>query len=78
MAPSKILIKLDFLKPFEAHNIAEFTLKPAGEGTDITWAMYGPQPFLGKVMCLVFNMEKMVGPDFESGLAKLKALAEKP
>lgn len=75
-APSRILIKLDFMAPFEAHNTAEFTLVPTGETTSVTWAMYGPQPFLGKVMTIFFNMEKMVGGQFEEGLANLKAAAE--
>jgi uncharacterized protein YndB with AHSA1/START domain len=76
-APSKIIIKLNFLKPFEAQNTAEFTLKPSGDATDVTWAMYGPMPFISKVMCLFFSMDKMVGKDFEAGLANLKAAAEK-
>jgi uncharacterized protein YndB with AHSA1/START domain len=75
-APSRILIKLDFMTPFEAHNTAEFTLVPTGETTSVTWAMYGPQPFLGKVMTIFFNMEKMVGGQFEEGLANLKTAAE--
>lgn len=75
-APSKIKLKLDFLKPFEAHNIAEFTLEPRGAATNVTWAMYGPQPFMAKVMSLFMNCEKMVGPQFETGLANLKAIAE--
>jgi uncharacterized protein YndB with AHSA1/START domain len=75
--PSKVVIKLDFTKPFEAHNTAEFTLVPVGDGTTVTWAMYGPQLFMGKVMGLFFNMDKMVGGDFETGLASLKAVAEK-
>jgi uncharacterized protein YndB with AHSA1/START domain len=74
---SQIRIKLDFLKPFEAHNQAEFTLIPKDGSTEVTWAMYGPQPFMMKVMDLVMNMDKMVGKDFEDGLANLKALAEK-
>ncbi len=74
---SKIAIKLDFFKPFEAHNQAEFTLIPKDGSTEVTWAMYGPQPFMMKVMDLVMNMDKMVGKDFEDGLANLKALAEK-
>ncbi|MBX3348727.1 MAG: SRPBCC family protein [Nitrospira sp.] len=73
---SKILIQLDFLKPFEAHNTAEFTLAPNGGSTQLTWAMYGPQPFMMKVMGLFCNMDKMVGKDFEDGLTNLKALAE--
>jgi len=76
-SPSKVLIKLDFLKPFEAHNTAEFNLEPRGDATTITWAMYGPNPFIAKVMCLFVNMDKMVGKDFEAGLANLKAAAEK-
>lgn len=74
---SKILIKLDFLKPFEAHNQAEFTLVPSAGTTQVTWAMYGPQPYMMKVMGLFCSMDKMVGKDFEDGLANLKALAEK-
>jgi uncharacterized protein YndB with AHSA1/START domain len=75
--PHKLRVQLDFLTPFEAHNIAEFTLQPAAGGTDVTWAMSGPQPFVAKLMGLFFSMEKMVGPDFEAGLANLKAAAEK-
>lgn len=74
---SKILIQLDFLKPFEAHNTAEFTLAPNGGSTQLTWAMYGPQPFMMKVMGLFCSMDKMVGKDFEDGLSNLKALIEK-
>jgi len=75
--PSKALIQLDFLKPFEAHNTAEFTLIPGGGSTNLTWAMYGPQPYMFKLMTLFCSMDKMVGKDFEDGLASLKALAEK-
>ena len=76
--PSKILIKLDFFKPFEVHNTAEFTLTPNASSTQITWAMYGSQPYMMKVMGLFCSMDKMVGKDFEDGLSSLKALAEKP
>jgi Polyketide cyclase / dehydrase and lipid transport len=77
--PGKLVkVKLDFLKPFEAHNTAEFTLTENANQTNVEWAMYGPQPFVAKLMSLVFNMEKMVGPDFEQGLASLKAQAEAP
>jgi uncharacterized protein YndB with AHSA1/START domain len=75
--PSKISIKLDFMKPFEAHNTAEFTLQPQGEFTNVTWAIHGPVPFFSKVMQVFINMDKMVGKDFEIGLANLKALSEK-
>lgn len=74
--PSKILIQLDFLKPFEAHNRAEFTLTAQEGSTTVTWAMYGPQPYMAKVMGLLFNCEKMVGPQFETGLTNLKMLTE--
>ena len=75
--PSKVLIKLDFLKPFEAHNMAEFTLEPKGDTTQATWAIYGPSAFVTKVMGLFFDMDTMIGKDFEAGLADLKTAAEK-
>ena len=75
-SPSKVLIQLDFFRPFPAHNTAEFTLKSHGPATQVTWAMFGSQPFMGKVMCLFMNMDKMVGKDFETGLANLKAHVE--
>jgi hypothetical protein len=70
-APSSVAIKLDFFKPFEAHNIAEFTLEPRGETTDVTWAMYGPHLYVAKIMSVFFNMDSMIGKDFETGLANL-------
>ena len=75
-ASSLIMIQLDFLKPFEAHNIAEFSFVAQGAATQVTWAMYGPQALLAKIMSLVFSMDRMVGKDFETGLANLKRLAE--
>ena len=75
--PSQIDIKLDFLEPFEAHNTAEFRLEPQGEQTRVTWALFGPMPFVSKVMTTFFNMDRMIGRDFEAGLANLKAAAEK-
>jgi uncharacterized protein YndB with AHSA1/START domain len=77
VAPNRVAIQLDFLKPFEAHHRAEFTMTPRGGGTTVTWDMHGRQPFLLKVMTLFMSMDKMVGKDFEKGLANLKALAEK-
>jgi hypothetical protein len=74
--PDKVLIKLDFIKPFEAHNTVSFTLEPQGDATWVTWAMEGAQPFVAKLMGLIFNMEMIVGPDFEKGLADLKRTAE--
>jgi uncharacterized protein YndB with AHSA1/START domain len=75
--PSKIVIKLDFLKPFEGHNTAEFTMVPMGDNTTVTWAMYGPTSFIFKVMGIFMDMDKMIGNDFAAGLANLKAVAEK-
>jgi uncharacterized protein YndB with AHSA1/START domain len=74
---SKLLIKLDFLEPFEGHNTADFTLEPAGDDTKVTWAMVGPAPYISKLMGVFVNMDKMIGKDFEAGLANLKAAAEK-
>jgi len=76
--PSRVVIKLDFLKPFEAHNTAEFTLEPHGEATRVVWAMHGPNLFVGKVMSTFMSMDKMVGAQFEQGLTKMKAVAEGP
>jgi uncharacterized protein YndB with AHSA1/START domain len=75
--PRKVLIKLDFMKPFEAHNVAEFTLEPQGETTNVTWAMHGPVPLMAKVMHMVMDIDKMVGTDFAAGLANMKTAAEK-
>lgn len=74
--PSKVVLSLHFLKPFEARNTVEFVLLPQANGTLVTQAMYGPSPFMSKVMGLVFSMDKMVGTKYEEGLANLKALAE--
>ena len=75
-APSKVTIKLDFFKPFESPQHREFTLEPRGDTTIVTWAMYGPSLYIGKVMGIFFNMDRMIGTDFETGLANLKARAE--
>ena len=75
--PSKIVIKLDFLAPFEAHNTAMFTLDGKGEATTVTWAMHGPANFISKLMGIFFDMDRMIGSDFEAGLANLKSIAEK-
>lgn len=76
--PSKVAMKLTMVRPFAAENAVEFSLAPAaaGDGTVVTWAMQGEQPFLGKVIATIFDCEKMVGAEFEKGLAKLKAVAE--
>jgi uncharacterized protein YndB with AHSA1/START domain len=75
--PSKVVIQLDFLRPFEAHNVTEFALAPRADATEVTWQMRGPAPFVSKLMGLFVNMDKMIGKDFEQGLANLKAAAEK-
>lgn len=76
-APRKISIQLDFIKPFEGHNVAEFTLQPQGDATSVTWSMEGASPLVAKVMGLFFNMDNMIGKDFETGLANLRAVTEK-
>ena len=82
-SPSRILIQLDFFKPFEAHNTAEFTITPEAGGARVSWAMFGPQACGGNavlhfIMGLIFNMEKMVGGQFEDGLRRLKSVVEGP
>jgi uncharacterized protein YndB with AHSA1/START domain len=78
VTPSRIRLKLDFIQPFEAHNVVTFTLAPRGKGTGISWAMEGPVPYFAKIIHVFINMDAMVGRDFEAGLASLKTLAEKP
>ena len=77
--PAKTSIKLDFLKPFEGHNTADFVLEPEGNSaTRVTWVMYGPLNFIpGKLMSVFTTMDKLIGDDFQRGLANLKAAAEK-
>lgn len=72
-----VLIQLDFQEPMEAHNTAAFTLKPEGDGTRVSWAMFGPAPFLSKVITVFFSMDSMVGDQFAEGLNNLKSLSEK-
>ena len=76
---SKITIKLDFFKPFEGHNTAEFTFVPEREAaaTNVIWVMQGPSSFMSKVMQVFMDLDKMIGRDFETGLANLKTLTEK-
>lgn len=75
--PSRIRLKLDFIQPFEAHNLVTFTLTPQGNITEVSWAMEGPVPYFAKIIHVFINMDTMVGKDFEAGLANLKALTEK-
>jgi uncharacterized protein YndB with AHSA1/START domain len=74
--PSRVTIKLDFIKPFEGHNIAEFRMEPRGDATRVTWAMDGECPFIMKLMSVFMNTDDMIGKDFETGLANLKVISE--
>jgi uncharacterized protein YndB with AHSA1/START domain len=74
---AKVTIKLDFFTPFESQNTTDYILQSAPEGTFVTWAMFGPSPFVTKLMTIFVSMDAMVGKDFEHGLANLKAVAEK-
>ena len=74
---SKLMIKLDFSAPFKSNNMVEFKLESQGESTRVTQAMFGPSPFISKLMGLVFNMDKMVGDKYEEGFASIKKIAEK-
>jgi hypothetical protein len=76
-SPSRITIKLDFIKPLEGHDIATFTLTPEGDATNVAWTMDGHTPYVGKLIGVFVNMDTMIGKDFETGLANLKAIAEK-
>ena len=75
--PAKVVFDLLFFQPFEAHHTAEIVLTPAGGSTAVTWTTFGPSPYLSKVMDVVFDIDRMIGREFDLGLAKLKALAEK-
>lgn len=75
--PAKVAMKLNFVKPFESENRVDFSVEPAPGGSRVTWKMSGPMPFVSKLFTLFTDMDKMVGPDFEQGLANLKADAEK-
>ena len=75
-SPKTIGIKLEFLKPFVSTNQTTFTFAPAPEGTKVTWSMDGANNFMSKAMSLVMDMDKMVGPDFEKGLASIGVVAK--
>jgi uncharacterized protein YndB with AHSA1/START domain len=77
ITPRKLALKLDFARPFEAHNIVVFTLEPKGGATNVMWAMEGSVPYIAKIIRLFVDMDSMVGKDFEAGLASMKAVAEK-
>ncbi len=72
----RITMRLDFSKPMKAHNTVNFTLEPQAANTRVTWTMTGPANYVHNLMTTFLSMEKMVGGQFEAGLASLKALAE--
>ena len=76
-ANKRVKLNLDFLKPMASKSVAEFTLQPEAAGTRVTWSMSGERPFLARVMCIIFNADKMVGGMFEKGLASLADVATK-
>ncbi len=73
----KIVVKLTFLMPFEAHNTAIYSFTPKDGGTELSWAMEGPMNFFSKVICVFASMDKLIGKDFEAGLNNIKAIVEK-
>lgn len=77
LPPSKLLLDIEFISPFSAKNKVEFTLVENGDATTVTQSMYGPSPYLSKLVGVFFNMDKMVGEKYEEGLASLKTIAEK-
>jgi len=74
-APSHVAIALDFVKPFRSSNTTEFTLTPEGDATRVRWSMTGPRPLLMRLFGFLFDMEKLVGKDFEKGLSQLRTAA---
>lgn len=76
--PSKVQIDLAFEKPWKARNDTVFTIQPAGSDSLVTWSMTGQRTLMTKVMGVVKSMDAFLGPDFEKGLARLKAATEKP
>lgn len=74
--PSTVGIKLEFIKPFAATNVTTFTFAEQGPGTKVTWAMEGTNNFFAKAFGLFMDMDKLVGADFERGLASMKAISE--
>lgn len=75
-SPSNIKMRLDFLSPFEAHNTTEFSFAVKDGMTHVTWAMYGPNALVSKVMGLFCDMDQMIGKDFETGLNNIKKIVE--
>lgn len=76
--PTALTLQLHFIEPFEGHNQVDFKIDPEGGQSKLSWIMNGPAPFPTKLMSMFIDMDKMIGKDFEVGLANIKALAEKP
>lgn len=74
--PTRISMTLDMIRPFPASNHVHYTFQQTGADTRVVWALQGPSPYLSRLIGLFMNMDRMVGSDFETGLARLKALAE--
>jgi Polyketide cyclase / dehydrase and lipid transport len=74
--PNRVALDLHFIKPFKANNKTVFAITPAGEGTNVTWTMTGPKTLLSKLMGIFMSMDKLVGKDFDKGLASLKRVTE--
>jgi hypothetical protein len=77
LPPSRVVLKIDFITPVEAHNTVEFTIVEQGDSTEVTQAMYGPSPYLSRLIGLCFSMDNMIGQKYEEGLAGMKSIAEK-
>jgi hypothetical protein len=76
--PTRVVVDLQFLKPFKSSSVTTFTFAPAGDGTRVTWTMAGPRTLAIRLMGVFTSMDKLVGTDFEKGLQRLKTLAETP
>jgi hypothetical protein len=72
----RVRMKLEFIKPFASRGVAEFTFRPERDGTNVTWSMIGPRSYLSKLAGLIMNLDKMIGGQFEEGLANLKRVSE--
>lgn len=76
--PTRVGIDLIFEKPFKSHSDTAFAIAPSGDSARVTWTMTGPRTLATKVMGIFTSMDAFLGPDFERGLAQLKAIAEAP
>lgn len=73
-----VKMRLEFIRPMKAINTAEYTIKPQGDGqSEVVWSMYGETTFPGKIVSVFIDCEKMIGAEFEKGLAKLKEIVER-